>query len=177
MKKIALTAMVGMMLISCTKTDVTSMIQPEAPAIEAGRVGEGCEPVTMNVPLLAGQTINSGSVAVTNDGENLTVTYSTIDGWKMTEIHLYVGEYEYAPQNNGGNPQPGKFPYKENFSGGVTEYSKVIPMNTLPECFIVAAHAVVRNGSGNTETGWAQGTGFPGNNWGMYFDYCSSECL
>ncbi|MDB5203170.1 MAG: Conserved repeat domain protein [Ferruginibacter sp.] len=180
MKKIAFAAIIGTMLFSCSKTEVQSLVKEnDVLPIDAGRIDEGCVPTTKTVALLAGQTMNAGEVTVTNDGVDLTVTYNCLNGWKISEIHLYVGEFASAPQNNGGNPIPGRFPIKETFSTGVTTYSKVIPLASLPDCFIVAAHAVVKSGTGTTggtQTGWGQGTQFPGNNWGMYFDYCVTTC-
>ena len=189
MKKIALSAMLGMFLFSCTKTDVVSSIQPKLqPEVQsvravpisinspvAGRIEDGCTATTLTKTLLAGQTIVSGDVTVTNDGINLSVTYASTGGWLISEIQLYVGEYAYAPQNNGGNPIPGRFPIKQTFNPAVSTYTSIIPLSSLPECFVVAAHAVVRNGA-NSQTGWAQGIQFSGSNWGMYFDYCKQTC-
>jgi len=41
--------------------------------------------------LLAGQHILAGSVCVRIEGDDLAVTYSTTDGWELTETHLWVG--------------------------------------------------------------------------------------
>ncbi len=195
MRKIFLTATLGVVLFSCKKTDDTSFRAPDqlkanstttatpvAVSREtANRVGDGgCTPVTKTVSLMAGQTINAGTVTVTNDGTTLFVTYSTTNGWAMSEVQLYVGELANAPQNNGGNPTPGRFPIKQNFSPSVTTATYSMPLSGLPDCFVVAAHCVVKTstgGSGSTQTGWGQGTQFGGNNWGMYFDYCQVECL
>src|SRR5690242_9911200 len=101
MKKIALSAILGTMLFSCSKSDVNSYIQPAEsmrsadvivkPTRETGRVGEGCEPTFTSVALMAGQTQYAGMVTVSNDGVNLTVTYNTTGIWSISEIHLYVG--------------------------------------------------------------------------------------
>ena len=177
MRKITFSAMLGLMLFSCTKSDVNEIVAPSS--VNQSQTGrEGCTPTEMTVNLMAGQTMLAGNVNVTNDGENVTVTYTTDPGWFLSQIHLYVGEYEFAPQNNGGNPQPGKFPIKESFNPWVSTWSTSIPLSSLPDCFIVAAHSVVHNttGNGGTQTGWGQGSQFPGNNWGMYFNYCIESC-
>ncbi|MEO6540160.1 MAG: hypothetical protein ABIN74_04175, partial [Ferruginibacter sp.] len=54
-----------------------------------GRI-DGCFPE--EVTLVAGQTMNAGSITVTNDADNIYVTYATTNGWKLTETHLYVGD-------------------------------------------------------------------------------------
>ncbi|GAI71767.1 unnamed protein product, partial [marine sediment metagenome] len=56
--------------------------------------------------LIAGQHTIAGSVTVSNDGENLFVTYKTSDGWLMNATHLYVDTVEPTIS------APGKFPHK-----------------------------------------------------------------
>jgi hypothetical protein len=180
MKKLSIICMVSMLFFSCKKAELDPQITTPgnvstAPNPFTGRDAGLCVPTSTTVTMLAGQTINSGSVSVTNDGTNLFVTYTSINGWQIAEIQLYVGEYANAPQNNGGNPIPGRFPYKQSFSPYVTSYTQTIPLSGLPDCFVVAAHSVVKSGT-TFQTGWGQGTQFPGNNWGMYFDYCKLQC-
>ncbi len=176
MKKNLLIAFAAMALFACSKSDLDSMVQNQAET--AGRDGEpsACEPTSTTVNLMAGQNTVAGTVTAESDGQNLTVTYTTNDQWNLNEIHLYVGEYQLAPQNNGGNPMPGRFPYKQQFVDPVKTFSYVFPLSSLPDCFIVAAHSVVKKTNGGTETGWGQGTQFPGNNWGMYFEVCAPDC-
>ncbi|MBL8659332.1 MAG: hypothetical protein JNM75_06210 [Rhodospirillales bacterium] len=40
--------------------------------------------------LWAGQTINAGTVTVSNDADKLSVKYTTQNGWVLKAVHLYV---------------------------------------------------------------------------------------
>ena len=64
------------------------------------------------VTLFAGQTIDAGTVTVSNDDTSLYVTYSAVDPWWLSETHLHVADSEAGiPQNRKGNPVPGNFQY------------------------------------------------------------------
>lgn len=164
---------------SCKKETVN-----QAPATENAELSYinpvGCTPT--EVTLFAGQTINSGTVSVTNDADFIYVTYTSTNGWKITQTHLYVGECALIPVNNPGNPMPGQFPYKTTHTGGVTSFTYQVPIGTigLGYCGCIAAHAVVvkLNAAGQVieqQTGWGNGTriNLNGGNWGMKFDYCT----
>ena len=139
----------------------------------------GC--VATIVTLIAGQTINSGTVTVTNDSNFIYVTYTTTNGWVLAQTHLYVGDCALIPVNNPGNPIPGQFPYASAHNN-VTTYTYQIPLSQIPSgsCGCIAAHAVVKkynsaNQQIGQETAWGNGTriNLSGGNWGMKFDYCS----
>jgi hypothetical protein len=139
----------------------------------------GCTPTV--VTLIAGQTINSGSVSVTNDADYIYVTYTTANGFLLTQTHLYVGDCALVPVNGQGNPVPGHFPYSSTHNN-ITTYTYQVPISTigLGNCGCIAAHAVVvRLGASGqvieTQTGWGNGTRINpnGGNWGMKFDYCT----
>ena len=155
--------------------------------IDEADIPELCNEET--VCLIAGQHDYVGSVTVGNDADgNLFVTYQTIDGYKLTEIHLAVAASEEGiPQNNPGNPQVGHFAYNMEFQGDypTTHTIKI----TDPDldgngCAIIAAHAVVSGMDGN-QTAWGgpcedgeytEGAMefTPGKNgsWARYFQYC-----
>lgn len=144
-----------------------------------GRNGGDCEATT--VALIAGQHINSGSVSITNDADYIYVTYTTANGWYLTQTHLFVGNCNAIPVNGPGNPMPGQFPNSSNHNY-VTTYTYQVPLSAIPAggCGCIAAHAVVvrLNATGQvieTQTGWGNGTRINpnGGNWGMKFDYCS----
>lgn len=145
-----------------------------------GREGDpGC--VATIVTLIAGQTINSGTVTVTNDSNFIYVTYTTTNGWVLAQTHLYVGDCALIPVNNPGNPIPGQFPYASAHNN-VTTYTYQIPLSQIPSgsCGCIAAHAVVKKYNSSNqqigqETAWGNGTriNLSGGNWGMKFDYCS----
>jgi hypothetical protein len=127
--------------------------------------------------LLAGQYIDSGDVCVTTDGTNLTVTYTTQDGWELNEAHLWIGDsIDGFPQTKKGNPQVGKFPNNSGDITGVTVYSFTMSLSSVTDLFdgdlhnycgsaapslYMMAHAAVQkpdaNGGYQTETGWSDG--------------------
>jgi len=124
--------------------------------------------------LIAGQHTVAGSVTVSNDGENLFVTYETVDNWLINETHLYVGTA--IPTNSA----PGKFPYKHEELGGVTTDTYEILLDDLGvgpcDTIYIAAHADLIKGE-TEETGWAKGVKIePGKNWAMYFNYQIWPC-
>ncbi len=149
--------------------------------------------------LIGGQQILTGFVNVYNDKTNLYVTYTTRSPWTLQETHLYVGTLAGLPRNNSGTPIPGQFPYKNAAHvAGTTNVTYTIPLSSLPECYIVAAHASVSNGAssetawsnsdsdvefvdGSKETAWTNGTSFGtafgSNRWGGYSEYCTQACI
>lgn len=168
---------------SCQKAD----LEPKSSAdiIVPGKVDDpGACPAT-EVILIAGQTINSGSVSVTNDANYIYVTYATTTGWYLTQTHLFVGNCALVPVNSQGNPMPGQFPYASAHNNATT-YTYQVPISSIPAggCGCIAAHAVVvqLSSSGQviqTQTGWGQGIRINpnGGNWGMKFSYCSCAAL
>ena len=172
--------------ISCQKESTQPYQVSTGPQIlpppDGGRAGGGTGTCPDKiVSLVAGQTINSGSVNVTNDSEFIYVTYTTTNGWTLTQTHLYVGACALIPVNGPGNPMPGQFPYSTTHAN-ITSYTYQIPISALSmgTCGCIAAHAVVvqldQNGNViQTQTGWGNGTRINpnGGNWGMKFDYCS----
>jgi hypothetical protein len=139
-----------------------------------------CDPVVIDIN--AGQHYLSGNVTISNDLQNLFVTYNANEDWNFKELHLFVGDYEDVPTRN-GNPVPGRFPYKVSFNQLTTTYTFTIPLSEVETdangCFTVAAHSSMRrigvNGGNQTETGWAGYSEFPGNNWARYFNYCKCQ--
>jgi hypothetical protein len=207
MKKILLPALLFAVLftVSCKKVDqAPAAMQEQAvtPAqngpryviladgdgnkeIVMGREGEPTECVPTETALIAGQTINAGTVSVTNDGSYIYVTYTTTGGWVLSQTHLYVGDCALIPVNNPGNPIPGQFPFVSTHNN-VTTYTYQVPLSRIPEgtCGCIAAHAVVKQYNASNqqigqETAWGNGVriNLSGGNWGMKFDYCSCTPL
>lgn len=151
----------------------------KTPGVFGRETPGGCTPT--EVTLIAGQTIDAGTISVTNDSVNIYVTYTTTNGWVLTQTHLYVGDCALIPVNNPGNPLPGQFPYTSAHNN-VTTYTYTVPLSRIPagSCGCIAAHSVVKkyNSSNqviDTQTGWGNGVriNLTGGNWGMKFDYCS----
>jgi hypothetical protein len=133
--------------------------------------------------LLAGQTIEAGSVTATVKGSALEVAFTTTDGWELTEAHLWLGNtLDDLPQTKTGNPVPGKFPYNSGNITGSTAYTFSIPLSsptvnfscpTEPVIYYIAAHAALRKPKGDgtyqTETGWSEGSPITSKgNWAMF---------
>lgn len=139
------------------------------------------------VDLIAGQSIDAGDVSVEVVSDTLVVSFETMDGWELTEAHLWVGsDLANMPQTKKGNPRIGNFPYSSGGISGATYHEFLIPLSQLggadyestlcDQTFFIAAHAAVRlpDGSGGfqTETGW--GSGKPlveRGSWAMYFGF------
>lgn len=130
--------------------------------------------------LWAGQHVDSGTVTVAVEDEDLVVTYETKDGWEVLETHLYVSTQ--PPRKSA----PGRFPYKHEDLGGVTTDVYRIPLSEFEiECgdtLYFAAHTEQRRLLGydnkgkpiyQEETGWAFDGDDPrippGKNWARYF--------
>jgi len=140
------------------------------------------EPIT----LLAGKYIESGNVAISTSGDNLTVTFETTDGWQMMETHLYVGTD--VPDKSA----PGRFPYTHEDLGGATAdtynlFLSELELNPGDTVYMAAQAALqkpvvdedgnpVLDEEGNPvyleESAWAEGDPIrPGKNWAMYFSF------
>jgi len=113
---------------------------------------------TQTYTLWAGQTINAGTLVVSNDETNLYVTYNTTGTFNT--LHLWVGtDLSLVPSNPQGIPVPGQFPYTYNVNGG-TSYTFTIPLASIPsfsKCgdliYIVAHAEVIINGKNETAFG------------------------
>lgn len=132
--------------------------------------------------LVAGQTIVSGNIIVANDLDNLYITYKSSNGWKIKEIHLYVGPENEIPVNPANIPVPGQFPIKESFDPPVEVVTYEIPLSELNgKCPVILAHAVVINGN-QEETAWGKGERsfeemFQIKRWGWVIgEFCPEEC-
>ena len=135
----------------------------------------------VNANLMAGQHYDAGDVNLYVDLNNVYIEYTTTGNWFIKKTHLYVGNCQSIPTNNGGSPIPGQFPISTNYITGTQSVVYTIPKASLPECFCVAAHAEVikvQNGvTVQTETAWAAGQRFNNRNWATYFSSCQSDCF
>lgn len=132
----------------------------------------------METALIAGQNIPVGSVITENDEQNLYVTYQTDGNWLITETHVDVAtQPEDLKQTSKGNAVPGRFAFKSQHDPGVAAVTHTIDLAAWPSGsqLFIAAHSVVVSASGS-ETAWAEGMDFPGNNWAMYVSYELQTC-
>ena len=137
----------------------------------------------------AGQSIDAGSIEVTNSADNIRVEIDVDSPWMMTEVHIYAG-LGSLPTNGGGNVAPGQFPYQRSFAQpGVDHHVANIPLASVglacDDIAVMAVHVVVERedpqnpGSYFSETGCVYGpNSFPGNQWGWSFQYeiCCEGC-
>ncbi len=212
MKKIILPAVIALFAMACqkdTKDTVASVNQEETVGTpgsgKSSRTTRGVRTHHLNlnssesrippgyeVPvcvvqtetvLTAGQTINTGTVSVWNDENNVYVAYQTDGDYRLKKTHLFVGGCGTIPTNNAGNPRIGNFPYQTQHGTGVSLFVYAIPRSSLPlGCLCVAAHAevVAYNASGAvtfSQTGWGFGEQInDGGSWAMKFGYCIQDC-
>jgi|SRR5579864_75289 len=133
------------------------------------------------VTLFGGQTIDTGTVTISNDDTSITVTYATNDPWVITAVHLAVADsLAGIPQNSRNNPLPGHFPINTTYNPPVTSVSFTIPLgNFFPgENLFIGAQAEVQapGGQGGSQTGWGFGPRFGGHNWATYINYTVQSC-
>ena len=139
------------------------------------------------VTLFAGQTIDAGTVTIANDENYLYVTFSTSNGWLLSETHLHVADsLAGIPQTKKGNPKVGNFAYQSTHDPEVTEYTWVIAKADLSldgnNSLVIAAHAVVvkYDEAGNqiaNETGWGDGDRFVDRgSWATYVVHTWQAC-
>jgi len=134
-----------------------------------GNAGEGC------VTLLAGHSINVGKVCIDDTGDKTSIKYKMMDGWELTEAHLWIGEtLEDMPRTRKGNPKIGHFPYHSGVIAGRTSYTFYNDIALCNQTIYMAAHAAVRRDSGNgsyqTESAWGSGPRIVDKgNWATYF--------
>lgn len=139
--------------------------------------------------LYAGQTALVGSIEVTNDMDNMYVTYSidtvTQPLANFGTLHLWIGsDLQTLPRSGGGAPIPGQFPFHATTNGAQT-YTFVIPFSELliqdasAACGLplyVVTHAEVNdvlgeNGELSSETAFGGDTEGDGNRWWFYGVY------
>ncbi|PKA84058.1 hypothetical protein ATE92_2228 [Ulvibacter sp. MAR_2010_11] len=133
------------------------------------------DPVTLyQTDLMAGQNILMGYVRVDLVNGEIVVTYQSDGDWVIEETHLFIGELNQLPTNNGGNPKIGQFPYIGTHPAGTTTVAYTGQSMLTGQCVYVAAHAVVTNTiSGQSETAWGAGVPIGGNSWAMMFEVCN----
>ncbi len=103
-------------------------------------------PLTVDLIADGGDTYTDvGDVTIYNDGTTLTITYTTVDSWYISETHLHVANsVDGIPHTKKGNPIPGKFAYKTYNDPMVQEVIYSISWDINEPCY-VAAHAVVQH--------------------------------
>lgn len=133
------------------------------------------------VTLFGGQTIDTGTVTISNDASFITITYATNDPWVISAVHLAVADsLAGIPQNKNGNPRPGHFPINTTYDPPVTSVTFTFPLGnfTPGETLFIGAQAEVQapGDQGGSQTAWGFGPGFGGDNWATYINYTVQPC-
>lgn len=168
-----------LMLSSCSGTANPVANLPQDQEIDPGRSYQWHFGEDTVVELMAGQHMLAGYVTVSNDYDNLYVTYETIGDWMLRETHLHVASsYDDFPTTKKGNPKVGHFNHKMSHNPPVNTYTYTISLDEYEdeEVIVFAAHAVVQSETYGQETGWAGCEDFPGKNWAVWCSHTIGEC-
>ena len=128
------------------------------------------------VTLYAADSIDIGTITVTNNNDSVFVTFNTYDNWQLQLIHLFVGSMLDIPLDPANNPYVNNFPYVTTLDPMQTTVTFGFPDSLLHETFIVAAYAEVYkvlNGQIiQSEIAWGEGIQFTEDGiWATYFNY------
>lgn len=126
-----------------------------------------------------------GTVTVANDLVNLYIKYQVNPEYLIRGTFLYVGTAEglttllpnpSSPETDGtGHFHVGSFPY-QNYPNA-TSFTKIIPLSSLPDCFVIVAFAdipVVSAPYGYVRVSAKVPTALKSS--GYYLDYCKQVC-
>jgi len=137
--------------------------------------------------LIAGRKFMVGNLEVGNDDEYIYLTFTALDNWAFSEIHVYVGSKDNLPIGNGKNPKIGKFPFVDSIDPIESVLKYKILQSELEEYIeeeepvMIVAQAVVQDIDDelNCKTAFAQWDEeyqFSGARWGGGFLYEFVEC-
>ena len=125
------------------------------------------------IDLLAGKSVDVGDVTVQSDGSRVRLlTRST--GACIAGVQAAVaGSPQLIPQTKKGNAIPGRFPAAKEYTPCTTDAEVFIALSSIPgyvagQPVYVALHADVILADGQSDSAWAEGSGFPGANWSSY---------
>ncbi len=147
------------------------------------------------MPLLVGSRKKQvGEVNVSNDKENLYLTFKADDYKYMKKVYLYIGEKVNIPFYSNGFPNLRKFNYKAfpYYYGGQKEATYVIPLSSIDlDCFEIVAYAKIFD-----KRSWCYYSSFTYDNdltqkyyysyysgcyyfkdWVRSFEYCKHKCI
>lgn len=135
-----------------------------------------CAPA-LDVPLLAGRTLEVGTVSVANGSTTLYVTFTAQGGWTLASTALYAAAGESdVPVTPAGTPRIGQFPYKASHAEGVTTFTYAVPIPAGGGEVTMAAFAEVHRGD-REEGAWADGDRISAiGPWSTYFRYAPDRC-
>jgi hypothetical protein len=142
---------------------------------------------TLVYNLIAGDgkyPIYVGSVSVSDDNTNLTVTYAIdTEDWNFSETHLHVAtSVGGIPTGKNGCIDPDKFTYSAPPASPYTSQTYRIPISSIfgyspapggPYTIYIAAEATIRqsNDKGPGQTAWGEDRSLPCKKWSSYISY------
>jgi hypothetical protein len=183
MKKIAfLFSSLAVLFAACQNDDVAPLDATAKANAGSFVPAQGQEADCATVyALTAGQHIPVGTVAVSNDADYVYVTYTTTEGWYLTETHTYAGSCAAVPKTRQGTPVPGQFPDHSGNISGATTYTAQFAYSGDSFCMdCILAHAAVAKQNGaqlQTETAWGGDQVGAANRWYYYISgYCVKSC-
>ncbi|MBQ4822381.1 hypothetical protein [Aquimarina sp. MMG016] len=146
------------------------------------------------LPLLVGSYKKKvGRVTVSNDGENLYVTFKANRNRYMKKVYLYIGEKTGIPFYSNGFPKLREFNFKAfpYYYGGMKKATYVIPLSSINlDCFEIVAYSKVYDKKSrcyysafaynkNLTQGYSY-SGYSGcyyyDDWVRSFEYCVQKC-
>ncbi len=171
---LAIVSLVG--LSSCEKDFPEFDFENNQTEITTRDQADNGAPVTYG--FWAGQHIDVGSLVVSNDEDNIYVTFNTSGNWWLQVTHLHISTtLQGIPSNKKGTPVPGQFEYQTIHNPRVQTYTYSVP-NTWAEGedLVIAAHAevVLLDENGNViqeETGFGGDNAGTGPRWWFWAGY------
>jgi hypothetical protein len=146
-----------------------------------------------DLPLVAGQHFEAGTVTIHNNNGGLLIDVRTANDWKMTALHVHAGWAENPVPTRQGNPVPGQFDFKYEYTEPATGEPVYLDFVEDLQGFRwgepyepqrlrhIAVHAdvVLLDELGQVvaeEGAWAQGDiSFEGGEWGWWLRYLMSH--
>jgi len=133
--------------------------------------------------LLAGQNINAGTVIVSNNNHELSITYISTEDWSLHNTSLDIAvELSDIPVNRAGAPQIGLFNHKKSHDENTFQYTYTFKLEELGvepgQQIFIAAHADIVHPEYGSEGAWGEGDRFTQiGTWAMYFTNTLQECV
>ena len=162
MKKIITFLVIGMM-VSCSVEEIENQPIDQIDQNYVVALNGECIEDVLNFP-------EGGSVAVTNDNDNIYLSVSANSGYELSKVRFQVSEsISDFPTENNGSLNPQKLTSINSFKKGVTNHTFSVEKTSNAEVNI-AINVTFKRKSGPTVSGWA-GESSGGNGSWKYFKY------
>ncbi|MBI3857999.1 MAG: hypothetical protein HY293_20155 [Planctomycetes bacterium] len=135
----------------------------------------------LTVALLTTESVQAGSVTVSNSESTLRVEVAAGDGWTLEKVRVAAGTTPaHLPQTRKGEPVPERFPLRSKQEHGTDSAKFSVPLFVDPGTLLyfavqadVRKKSVKENSGGgcDMESAWGAGTPFPKGKGATYFTY------